>query len=46
MKITRAAAAKVNRQVLRMGSTTGLHQGRVTAPVTAALAAVGARIGG
>jgi streptogrisin D len=29
--ITRAAAAKVNQQVLRMGSTTGLHQGRVTA---------------
>lgn len=29
--ITRAAAARVNQQVLRMGSTTGLHQGRVTA---------------
>jgi streptogrisin D len=31
VKITRAATAKVNQQVLRMGSTTGLHQGRVTA---------------
>ncbi|MGW3960543.1 S1 family peptidase [Amycolatopsis sp. NPDC005003] len=28
--ITKAAAAKVDQQVLRMGSTTGLHQGRVT----------------
>ncbi|WP_408630182.1 S1 family peptidase [Amycolatopsis mongoliensis] len=28
--ITKAAAAKANQQVLRMGSTTGLHQGRVT----------------
>jgi len=29
--IARAAAAKVNQQVSRMGSTTGLHTGRVTA---------------
>ena len=29
--ITGAAAPKVNQQVFRMGSTTGLHQGRVTA---------------
>lgn len=31
VKIARAAAAKVNEQVSRMGSTTGLHDGRVTA---------------
>ena len=31
VKITRAAAAKVNQQVLRMGSTTGLRGGRITA---------------
>ena len=31
VKIARAAEAKVNQQVSRMGSTTGLHDGRVTA---------------
>ena len=31
VKIARAAEAKVNQEVSRMGSTTGLHDGRVTA---------------